>query len=454
MAKTLITYGDVVDSASLDRLKSQAGGSPFVLLTKTEPELFTPGEDGSTVFVDLEDPTFCQPEFLVSLATGGANVRLIGKAVDLDDASFVSFSKMGIAEVLTQDECLQRLEALLGDIENIPNAETKAGDRFSLDALIGESEAISGLRSTIEVLTDVDFPSALLLGETGTGKSLVSKILHYTGLRAEQNFVEVNCSAIPDDLFESELFGHVKGAFTDAKSAKVGLFEHAQGGTLFLDEVGNLSGPAQGKLLKILEDKKLRRVGDIEETDIDVRVVAATNMDLEAAVESGQFRADLFFRLNLLTIDLPPLSQRVEDIPVLAEYFVRVYGANYGKPHLSMEPDALELLQKCEWPGNVRELSNIIERCALLTKGRSIRAADTQVALAKGRLNAAERQQLFIDLPPQGMPIAQIEQVVVKYVLDMFDWNRTKAAQYLEISRPRLRRIIEAGGITQNRRKS
>jgi DNA-binding NtrC family response regulator len=249
------------------------------------------------------------------------------------------------------------------------------------------------------------------------------------------------------------LFGHVKGAFTDAKSEKIGLFEYAQNGTLFLDEVGSLSSSAQAKLLKILEDKKLRRVGDIGEKDINVRVVAATNINFEEAIREGRFREDLYFRLNLLVIEIPPLRERPEDIPPLAEHYLGYYAGLYGSQETVWSQPALQALKQHSWPGNVRELCNVIERVVLLSKGREITAADIESACKKGRVTLKERQQLVIEVPAHGISLDELESNIVKQVLDMCEWNKSEAARFLKISRPRLRRILEDSGLEQNRRK-
>jgi len=300
----------------------------------------------------------------------------------------------------------------------------------------------------------VDFPGAMILGKTGSGKGLIAKILHYTGVRRNHNLVEVNCSAIPDELFESELFGHVKGAFTDAKSDKMGLFEYAQNGTLFLDEVGNLSASAQSKLLKILEDKKLRKIGSVQETDINVRVVAATNLNLDNAVRDGKFREDLYYRLNLLTLEIPDLKERLEDIPLLTAHYLEFYSKIYGKPGLTIEDQALAEMREYSWPGNIRELCNVIERAVLLTKGRTVKAKLVRAAFKNSRINLADRQMISINVPQHGIGLDTIELQIVKQVLDMFSWNKTEAARFLKISRPRLRRILQDAAPTLNRRKS
>jgi len=453
MSESTIIYGDVVGRAERDRLKKDWSNHSITLSWHDEPRLFDPSEGRSTVYIDLDDPRFASSEFLVSLATAGKKVRIVGKAdtADLDKA--LRFSKLGVAEILTPDQCLQRLNNLLNELEKQVVTPVTSGPRYSVDAIIGNSPQTEETCETIRLLSQVDFPSALILGETGTGKGLISKVLHNTGLRSEYNLVEVNCSAIPDELFESELFGHVKGAFTGADSDKQGLFEYARDGTLFLDEVGNLSASAQAKLLKILEDKKLRKVGAVNEMDINVRVVAATNLGLTEAITAGRFREDLYYRLNLLTIEIPPLRERPEDVPALIEHYRAYYAAMYAKPRVIISRSASQAMVEYHWPGNVRELCNVIERAVLLCRSGTIKPQDIKLAMKKNRISIIDRQQLVIPVPPQGITMGEVEQQVVKQVLNLFDWNKSETAKFLGISRPRLRRIIEAAGLDQNRRQ-
>jgi DNA-binding NtrC family response regulator len=453
MSETTIIYGNIVEPAHRDRLAQDFSGHSCPIEWRDEPSLFEPGEDTSLVFVDLDDTRFASSDFLVSLATAGKRVHIVGKAEASDLNRAVHFAKLGVAEILTPDQCLNRLHKFLNDLEKQIVTPLSTGARFSIDAVIGTSEQTTEIRETISVLSKVDFPSALLLGETGTGKGLISKVLHNTGLRAPHNLVEVNCSAISDELFESELFGHVKGAFTGADSDKIGLFEYAKEGTLFLDEVGNLSASAQAKLLKILEDKKLRKVGAVNEIEINVRVVAATNLDLTKAIVAGTFREDLYYRLNLLTLEIPPLRERKADIAALIDHYRAYYAAMYAKPEVRISRSAAEAMIAYHWPGNIRELCNVIERAVLLCQSGKIEPSDVKLALKKNRITIADRQQIVIPVPPQGITMAEVESQVVKQVLNLFNWNKSMAAQFLGISRPRLRRIIEAGGLEQNRRR-
>ena len=448
-AKTII-YGDILSPHTRRILETTFSNDRDSLIWCATPQSVQQADQCPLVFVDLDNPAFAEPSFLVGLARGKS--KIIGKSANPSDNAALQVAPLGISEILDADQCLKRLQSFLESLHREAEPPPKTG--LTVDALVGSSASIADIRHIITLLSEVDFPNALILGETGTGKGFLAKIIHETGTRSAYNMVEVNCSAIPDDLFEAELFGHTRGAFTDAKSEKMGLFEYAQNGTLFLDEVGNLSASAQAKLLKILEDKKLRRVGDVTQKDINVRVVAATNLDLRKTIEAGRFREDLYYRLNLLTIEIPPLRQRPEDIPDLATHFLHFFSALYNKPGVVFEDDAINELKSHSWPGNVRELSNVMEKAILLLRGRIIRGRDISAALKKSRISAADRKRISIELPPHGKPLDSIEAQVVGELLNIFDWNKSKVAEYLKISRPRLRRIIETHHLDQNRRQA
>lgn len=452
VSRRTVLYGDVIDKKGRREIEKSSVDPGVEISWPSEPVLFDPNAGVSLVFVDLDNPDLATPEFLTSVATAGKGVTVIGKAAEPTLELSQKVSKFGVAEILPSDQCLTRLHDFLNELERPAPTAPTTSSKYSVEALVGVSPQIAEIRKIISVLAQVDFPSALILGETGSGKSLVSKILHHNGARAQRNLVEVNCSAIPDELFETELFGHSRGAFTDAKFDKIGLFEYAQDGTLFLDEVGNLSPAAQAKLLKILEDKKLRKVGEVKESDINVRVVTATNLDLEKAIVEGSFREDLYYRLNLLTIHIPPLRERTEDIPSAVEHFLKFFSTLYGKPGTSIDAKAMLQMSEYPWPGNTRELSNVIERAVLLASSKVIRPKDIKAALSNSRLSPADRRKIVIDLPAQGISLNEIEQNVVMQVLNMFQWNKSEAAKFLNISRPRLRRIIGDAGLEQNRR--
>jgi DNA-binding NtrC family response regulator len=328
--------------------------------------------------------------------------------------------------------------------------------------LIGESAPMVYLKGTIAQLLDAerrmantDLPPVLVEGETGTGKELVARALHFDGPRSKGPFIEFNCASIPSNLVESELFGHEKGAFTDAKDRRLGLVEAADGGTLFLDEIGEMDLILQAKLLKLLEDRTIRRVGSVKERKVDLRVISATNCNLEQMVQQGKFRRDLFFRLRIISIKVPRLYARGEDILLLARHFLATHGKRYGKPHLRFSDQAEELLLNYTWPGNVRELRNMLEQTVLLAQHDTIAAHQLNVCLS-----LVDEPAMFThELPPieprashngtESMNLPEVERDMVRKMLDKTDWNVTKSARLLGLSRDMLRYRIEKLGLAR-----
>jgi two-component system response regulator HydG len=316
---------------------------------------------------------------------------------------------------------------------------TEAVERAqSFDQLIGESASMQRLFDTLAriVATDV---SVLIVGESGSGKELVARALHEKGLRRDGAFVPVNCAAIPESLIESELFGHTKGAFTDARSARKGLFEEASGGTLFLDEVGEIPVALQPKLLRALEEGRVRPVGSSAEQSVDVRLLCATNRDLEAAVEEGRFREDLYFRINVIQVDVPPLRSRGRDILLLAHKFLERFAEHQGKAVTGLSRAVAEKLLAYRWPGNVRELRNCIERAVALTRFEEISVEDLPE-----KIRAARTTDLVVagNDPAELVPMEVIEERYIRHVLDAVGGHRTTAARILGLDRKTLYRKL------------
>jgi transcriptional regulator with PAS, ATPase and Fis domain len=296
--------------------------------------------------------------------------------------------------------------------------------------LLGQSAAIQAVLQQVEQAAPSTAP-VLILGESGTGKELVARTLHTLSPRARAPFLAVNCAAIPESLLESEIFGHEKGAFTGALERRVGCFEMADGGTLLLDEVAEMHPPVQAKFLRVLEEGTIRRIGGKTEIQVDVRVVAATNQDPEVAVRDGKLRADLFYRLNVFPISLPPLRDRPEDISLLAEAFLADSATRNGRATMAITPEALQFLQRHTWPGNVRELRNVIERAVLVAGGDTIEPSHLPEALRDAPQDVSTAPTLTLSL---GITVEEAERALILKSLELAGHNKTRAAAILGIS--------------------
>jgi two-component system, NtrC family, response regulator AtoC len=300
------------------------------------------------------------------------------------------------------------------------------------------------MRDVVDLIRRVSQSGAstiLVRGESGTGKDVIAKAIHYESSRSEKPFMNITCTALQDTLLESELFGHERGSFTDAKMQKKGLFELANGGTIFLDEIGDMSPTLQSKLLRALEEKCFRRIGGTVDIKVDVRVIAATNKDLEKSIAEGRFREDLYYRLNIITITSPPLRSRKEDVPLLVEHFLKRFGEEFRKPARPLTKEAMDKLAGYDWPGNVRELKNSIERAVLLGSGTTIGAED----LVLGRQGPAVPDEggRLLKLPARGLVLEDLERDLVQQALERTAGNQTRAADLLGISRDQIRYRME-----------
>ena len=321
-----------------------------------------------------------------------------------------------------------------------------AGQAFQFENLIGGSRKMRDVFQITRQVARRD-STVLITGESGTGKELLAKAIHQNSLRAGKAFVTINCGAIPENLIESELFGHRKGAFTGAITDRIGKFEAANEGTIFLDEIGELTPTLQVRLLRVIQEREIDKIGDPHPVKVNVRILAATNRNLQNLVEDSQFREDLYYRLSVVTIELPPLRERAEDIPLLADHFLKRLRERYQLPELSMSDEAIESLLSYNWPGNVRELENVIERMVVLSDGKQI---DREQVPAEIRGAKSRIATISLKLPDDGISLEEIEKEILLQALERHHWNQTRAARYLNLSRKTLIYRMEKFGLANS----
>jgi len=332
--------------------------------------------------------------------------------------------------------------------------------KYDFESVIAGSEVMNKVLAFLKQIVHSDASTVLMEGESGTGKDLIARALHFSGPRVKKEFISINCAAMPDTLLESELFGHEKGAFTDAHQTKRGLVEEASGGTLFFDEIGDMQKGLQAKLLHLIDQKKFRKVGGVKELEADIRVIAATNKDLKSEVKKGHFREDLYYRLNVIRIHLPPLRERRDDIQPLTRFFIEHYNAKFGATIQSIEPMAMEMLLRYDWPGNVRELKNVIERAMILNRGNVLQCENLPAeiecrCMLKDMcrpLEAAKSTELPRCL--SGVPLETVERHMILLALRDAAGNQSKAAERLGIGRDAIRYKIQKYGLDKDQEAS
>ena len=400
-----------------------------------------PGRSGLELLRQLktESPT---TEVIVMTASASTEVAVAA----MKEGAFDYLRKpLDLDELLLIVGRALEAQALRREVETL---RASVAEPHSFDRIIGESPPVREAKALLRKIGRRGAHTVLLCGESGTGKDLAAKALHYNSERAGGPFINVTCSAIPEALLESELFGHERGAFTDAKEQKKGLLELADGGTAFLDEIGDMSLTLQAKLLRFLEEKEFRRVGGTAERKVDVRVIAATNRDLEEAVRNKSFRSDLYFRLRVMPVTLPPLRERAGDVTLLAHFFVARFGREFAASANRLSPEALRLLEAYAWPGNVRELKNAIERALLLADGDALVPEDFALLGSP-----AERPQTVV-LPTEGLNLEALERELVRQALARTGGNQTRAGALLGLTRDQIRYRLEKYAPTEPGEKS
>jgi two-component system nitrogen regulation response regulator NtrX len=399
-------------------------------------DIWLPGLDGLTTLQRLRER---QIDSQVVIISGHGNIESAVRAIKMGAFDFIEKPLSLEKTVLVVRNALRQR-----DLEAENRVLRAKVDRQQHYTMVGESPAMNRLRQEVELAAPTN-GRVLILGENGTGKELVARMIHQTSRRKAGPFVEVNCAAIPEDLIESELFGHVRGAFTGSVADKPGRFEQANGGTIFLDEIADMSLKTQAKVLRVLQEQVMERVGGTQRIKVDVRVLAATNKDLPSEIRAGHFREDLYFRLNVIPIFVPPLRDRQQDIPLLAEHFMALLAAEDGKRPKRLAPEAAARLQQHTWPGNVRELRNIIERMLIFVQGDTITAQDLGFL---GRDGIPEAPASHGAVVPLSDARDQFEKDYILKVLAAQNGNMSRTAEVLGVERSNLYKKLRAFGIT------
>jgi DNA-binding NtrC family response regulator len=404
------------------------------------------------VVTDLKLPGMDGLEFLQAVKRADARIPVIVMTAYGTVETAVEAMKAGASDYVLKPFSLEEMKLIVRkelDVHDLREENRSLrealGKRYEFKNIVARSSKMQEVLATVERVAPTN-STVLLGGESGAGKDLIARAIHQHSRRASGPFIKINCTAIPENLLESELFGYEKGAFTGAVSSKPGKFELADKGTIFLDEIGDVPGTIQVKLLRVLQDRDFERLGGTKTLKVDVRVVAATNQDLRAALEQGSFREDLYYRLNVVPINIPPLRERKEDIPYLVDHFIERFARESGNPIRGITPAAQKALMEFHWPGNVRELENIIERAVALSSGDVIDVADIRLDLSPMKPGAAPAANAAA-FPPEGTTLEQFEDEIIKEALHRAGGNKSQAARLLGLSRNALRYRLSKMGV-------
>jgi len=470
MAKVLVIDDESMIRWSIEQTLQAAGCDVSVAETAAEGMTLFRRLLPDVVFLDLRLPDADGLTVLKEMKEeGGGETAIIVMTAFGEIRTAVEAMRLGAYEYLKKPFDFNELEVLVGKALETSHLKREVGEfrqerkkTYGLENIVGQSEKMKQVLSLLAKIAESDATTVLVRGENGTGKDLFARAIHYESRRADKLFLDISCTAMPETLFESELFGYEKGAFTDAKATKRGLLELADGGTLFLDEVGDMPRLSQSKFLKVIENRQFKRLGSTVDQHVDIRVVAATNLDLEDAVRAGRFREDLYYRLKVIPVTLPPLRERAEDIPLLLQHYMRRYNAEFRKNFREISAEALRLLTAYSWPGNVRELRNLVERILILEKGDTILPEhlppEITSALSLSQPSTSSAQPngptaasglaggSGFSLPAAGIALEEVEKDLVLQSLKMAEGNQTRAARLLGISRDALRYRMQKFG--------
>ena len=451
---TLLVVEDEAKMRRLLELNLSEDGYTVLTAADAETGLNTLRQEKvDLVVTDLKLPGMNGLEFLQAVKRTNAAVPVVLMTAYGTVETAVEAMKAGASDYVLKPFSLEEIRLILRkelDVHRLREENRSLrealGERYQFRNIVARSPKMQEVLATVERVAPTN-STVLLGGESGVGKDLIARAIHEHSRRSAGPFIKINCTAIPENLLESELFGYEKGAFTGANNAKPGKFELADKGTIFLDEIGDVPGSIQVKLLHVLQDREFERLGGTKTLKVDVRVLAATNQDLRAALEQGTFRQDLYYRLNVVPISIPPLRERKEEIPYLVDYFIARFARESGKPLSGITPTALRVLMDFHWPGNVRELENIIERAVALSTGTIIDVPDIRLDVSVARPAPTSAAAPF---PPEGMTLEQYEDEIIRESLRRASGNKSQAARLLGLSRNALRYRLSKIGVADD----
>lgn len=415
-------------------------------------ELFSEEQPDITL-LDVHLPDVSGINILESIKRENRDAIIIMVTAFGDIQTAVKTIKIGAYDFVEKPFNMDKLKILIAKAvetvtlrKEVSQFRSQLSKKYGLTNIIGRSDGMMKVYDIIRKVSKSDATTIMLQGESGTGKDLVAKVIHYESGRADRPFMDINCTAMPETLIESELFGFEKGAFTDAKQMKKGLFELSDGGTVFLDEIADMKLSTQAKLLKIIENKTFKRIGGVKDISVNLRIVAATNKNLAEEVKKENFREDLFYRLKVIPIFLPSLRERKEDIPVLAKYFIDEFNREFKKNVKGLSKETEAAFLNYSWPGNVRELKNVIERVMILENEDYILHEHLPAELVSFDMKEGEKTVSNIKIPSGGLDIEAVERELIRQALDQVKWNQTKAAKLLNLTRDALRYRMQKFG--------
>lgn len=426
-------------------ISAESGMEGLQLLSEDQPDI---------VLLDINLPDISGINILEKIKKEKKHPIVIMITAFGDIETAVKAIKLGAYDFVEKPFNLDKLKILLSKAvetgslrQEVSQFKSQLTSQFSMNSIVGQSDQMKEVIALVKKVAQSDASTIFLHGDSGTGKDLIAKVIHYSSKRSDKPFMDINCTALPETLIESELFGYEKGAFTDAKVLKKGFFELADGGTIYLDEIADMKSSTQAKLLKVIENKTFKRIGGVKDIAVDIRVIASSNKNIEEEIKNGNFREDLYYRLQVIPLLLPPLRERSEDIILLINAFINQFNNEFKKNVIGISKEAKKSFLNYAWPGNIRELKNVIERAMILENEEYILPEHLPIELSKQNVPEKDLSESRVTIPPGGLNIEMVEKELITQALEQSKWNQTKAARLLNLTRDALRYRMQKFGI-------